>query len=251
MKTYSRTRLALLARAERAVMRLYHLATPAYPADFGPYGDRFADWLGLEAADDLEYLNHGGPYGHDYRETLAHPVNSGHLKSEAARARYIRMGLDKMNRDPGAVRVVDMFGKLYTWGRGGRTVAPEKLVRQRGGGSFSLTAERLDDWSAERLTEAVQVLERFGDDVAEWNASVPERWAEHTAAVAADDLATARRHLTAARASARALLADWRRVVAAGVEAPAICRALRTRLTSERQTMNHARATLDRLEAFA
>lgn len=243
--SYSRTRLALLQRAERAVMRLYHLATPTWPADFGPYAADFDQWLGHEGADALNELNR--PYLASSPGLTASERFRDPMTARVAR----RLACERARREAEAypaARVVELFGELYTWGRGGRTVAPDRLVQGRGGSSFALSASYLDGWSAERLTEAVRVLEAFGAEVAAWNAAVPERWADYTAEMVAADASRARAILARSRAGIRALLADWRRVRALGLDS--ICATVRGSILRQRAAMREAFATLDGLRPY-
>jgi hypothetical protein len=244
-------RQALEARAARAIKALYHAATPAWPRDFGPYADSFDQWLGERGSEEIDYLSGGGGYGRDYRATLAAPCNAGRYQSEAARRRYIAKGLREQAADLDKrpqYLARDMFGTIYQWGRGGRTVAPEGLIRQGGGSSFSMSADALAEMSAETLTQAVRVIEAFGEHVQAWNKSVPEQWAEYTADRAAEEMAEARDVLKSARESVGALLAEIRRIRAAGAGAtPHVCDVLAAHVKSWRRDMAEARQTLARL----
>lgn len=243
-------REALEARALSALERLYHLATPAYPTDFGPYAADFDSFVSEQGAADIEWLNDGAGYGRNYAATLAAPCNAGRFASEWARRYYVAKGMRTMRRDLDArpyAQTVEMFGNLYTWGRGGRTVAPDGLIRQRGGSSFGMKRDAFEEMSAERLTQAVRVVEAFGDFVERWNKGIPEMWAEHTADRAANESGEARDALRLARDGARALLADIREMRRASVQAPAVCATLRAELARLRREMREAFATAARL----
>jgi hypothetical protein len=243
-------RQALEERLNRAARRLYHLATPDYPRDFGPFAEDFEEWLGREGSDAIDWLNDGGPYGRDYYATLSADCNAGRYLSPFARRRYVQKGTAEYRRDLDAnpyLRAVEMFGKLYTWGRGGRTVAPDGLVKQHGGSSFSLRTDAGEEMNAERLTEAVRVAESFGDWVAQWNAGVPEMWAEYSASRAAEETGEARDVLRMAREAIRAMLADARAMRAAAVQAPTICATVRGELARLRREMGEAWATIARV----
>lgn len=175
---------ALRARAETVIAELYHAATPAWPRDFGPYGDDFGDWLADAASFEIEHLNSGGAYGKNYRRTLERNAEAKGL-SEAATAVYIRHGMRQMVQDRARFArfewAPELFGELYTYGRGGRTLARCRLVRTYGGGSFGMDRDALESYGMRHLTEAVQVLESFLDYVRAWCAGVPDQWAEYTA----------------------------------------------------------------------
>lgn len=143
--------------------------------------------------------------------------------------------------------VAEIFGRVYSWGRGGRTAAPDSLVEHRGGGAFRLTADRFAEWNAARLTEAVQVLESFAADVAAWNSAVPARWDDYTRDRAANESAWAAASVAESRGGVRNLLSDWRKIRDSGVEAPAVCAALRSAIAYHRARMAAGRATLAKL----
>lgn len=207
------------ARSARAIADLYHNATPTYPREtYGRSDDYFQSWFNSTAEFEIEYLADVGAYRSDYRATLAAPCNAGRYKSEAARAYYIRKGMrdrDMERADCGAMtgwremelaagndrlrralhkvykgdvlarnnaqwERITKYGKLYSWGRGGRTLAPKDLARTGGGGSFSLKAD-CDDRSIADCVELIRIVESFNRYVESWCKSVPEQWREHCA----------------------------------------------------------------------
>ena len=65
------------------------------------------------------------------------------------------------------------YGKVYSYGRGGRTVAPENLIKSRGGSSFSIkSVEDLED--SFNLEELTKDLKKFNDYVTSWCNSTPD-----------------------------------------------------------------------------
>ena len=96
---------ALLAALEAEGKRLYHNATLSWPYNEIPDGMDEVAWGAwyLSVEDELYNLN--------------------------------------MNMyDPAWIdgRIALRYGKVYTWGRGGRTCAPEDWIRQNGGSSFNV-----------------------------------------------------------------------------------------------------------------
>lgn len=218
------------ARAERAIENLYHNATPTYPRElYGRSEDYAQAWFESAAEFEIKYMADGGSTPGDYRATLAHPANAGRYKSERARAYYIRKGMrerDEERADCGALtgwRVLELaagnerlrralrktykgaalmrgnaqweriteYGKLYSWGRGGRTLAPDGLVLQRGGSAFSLKSD-CNERSIADCIDLIRVLESFNAYVESWCKSVPEQWREHCAEEDAQALADKR-----------------------------------------------------------
>lgn len=205
---------AIRERAREAIRELYHNATPRYPRLEGREAEAFEAWFSSAARDEIEYMQDGSAYGENYRDTLAHPANAGKFKSERARAYYITAGMRKMRlerADCGTLtgwRVLELaagneklrrqllgkltggknnalwervsvYGKLYQYGRGGRTLAPEKLVSTRGGSSFSLIEDFADKHSIAACMEFIRRIESFNRYVAQWCVGVPEMWADH------------------------------------------------------------------------
>lgn len=218
----------LRERARNALRDLYHNATPSYPRDFGPRADSFEDWFQDAARFEIEYIADGGAYGTNYRKTLAAPCNAGKYKSEKARAYYIAKGMRAMRaeRDDcgaftgwrimenaalyyghGIIREqlarndarwenISEYGGLYTWGRGGRTLAPDGLINSRGCG-FSIREDYADEMQPAALVEFIRDIESFNRYVLAWCKAVPSMWREHCADVDAEELAEKR--ATAAR----------------------------------------------------
>lgn len=143
--------------------------------------------------------------------------------------------------------IVAMFGPVYSHGRSGRTLAPEGLVKEKGGGAFALNLDSLFGLNTAELTRAVKLVEDFGERVRVWNVDVPYQWAEETACRAEFDRNEARHILTNAREALRAIFADMRKVRAAGVETPAVCQALAQNVRGVRREMRAAFATLVKL----
>lgn len=152
--TISRTKKALPNRLDKALQNMYHNATPDHPHNvpqelWGDYEDRF----NLAAEFEIEYIRDG----------------LGCSASEYEKARK-RGWPHKGERDAWLVSRITEHGNLYQWGRGGRTLAPDNLIRQRGGSSFAIVkADAYDSMDNEALTEFVQVVEAFNSYVERWN----------------------------------------------------------------------------------
>jgi len=222
----------LYARAESALQNLYHNATPNYPRDFyGRTEDYFQSWFEDLAQFEIEYLANGGAYGGNYRATLAAPCNAGKYHSEAAKRRYIAHGLRtqaaertdcgaltgwramelaagntalkrklaktygkaSLSRNDSFWECITDYGKLYQWGRGGRTLAPNDLITQHGGSSFSAKEDYAADMAPAALVDLIRIIESFNRHVGAWCASVPEQWREHCASEDAEEKAAKQR----------------------------------------------------------
>jgi hypothetical protein len=197
MATKSERHAAIRDRAERAVLDLYHAATPNYPRDVADRdADKFDAWFADAVSFEIDYLCSGGPYGgdrEDYRATLAAPCNAGKLSSEAARRLYVERGLRQYDRDAADrpwFRISEL-GKLYQWGRGGRTLAPTGVIREGGGGSFCMRRGWHDDMPIGRVVEMTRIVEAFAEYVRAWCAGIPDMWADYVKENEADAIEAA------------------------------------------------------------
>jgi hypothetical protein len=193
-------------RARAALRNLYHNATINYPRDLHGRSEDYAQqWIEDAAQFEVEYIADGGPYGRNYRATLAAPCNAGRYKSERARAYYVAKGMRDMREESAghAWQNITDFGKLYSWGRGGRTLAPENLIEQRGGGAFSIREDYADEMPISSVVDLIRIVESFNRYVESWCAGVPEMWDEHCKELAAEERAEKRRLRQAARDAKR------------------------------------------------
>lgn len=223
---------AIRERAADAIRELYHNATLPWIKDLhGRSEDQCQAWLESACEFEMEYLQSGGCYGSNYRKTLQAPCNAGKYKSAAAQAYYVRKGMRAMHEeraDCGMLtgwRVLELaagnktlarklsphykgepmtrnnslwecateYGKIYQYGRGGRTVAPADLVRTRGGSSFGMNEDYCEDRPIEACIRLIQVIESFNRYVTAWCKSVPEQWREYCAEEDADKAREKRR----------------------------------------------------------
>ena len=184
---------AIRERAAEAIRDLYHNATPCYPLLDDEQAILFQAWFDDMAVFEIEYLQDGGAYGNNYCKTLSAECNGGRYKSRRARDYYIRKGMRDMveerarcNRLDSRQEKVDAmweyaaeyYGHLYTYGRGGRTLAPEKLVETRGGSCFSPREGYADDMAIGDVVTLIRVVESFNRFVAVWCRDVPNMWSE-------------------------------------------------------------------------
>jgi hypothetical protein len=171
---------AIRERGREALRDLYHNATPSYPSLDEPEAARFQAWFDDAAQFEIEYLNDGGAYGSNYQPTLACAANAGKLKSPAARAYYIRKGMRDMRVERARCNSLGAeFGKIYTWGRGGRTLAPAQLIKTRAGIAFVTREDAFDEMSIARCVECLRIVESFNAYVAAWCKAVPDMWREY------------------------------------------------------------------------
>ncbi len=153
MDNVSRAKSALLDRLDVALRDLYHNATPHLPSvDDHQCSELYSQF---ELWSEWEFR---------YVQTDLLGCTKDYWAREAKR------GFTHNERYYWLVTRIVEFGKLHTWGRGGRTVAPLQLVDSRGGGYFRIKgADYFTDMSNAALTDMIQVLEAFNKYVKDWN----------------------------------------------------------------------------------
>ena len=149
------TKEKLSSRLDCALRDLYHNATPNHPSVPDALCDSYSSAFNAWAECEIEYI----------QDWLGRTPSE--YKKEA------RKGWpNKGEREAWLIAsfIEDNGGKLYTWGRGGRTLAPPGLINQRGGRSFSIkSADSFSDYSNEALTLLIQQIEAFNSYVEVWN----------------------------------------------------------------------------------
>ena len=184
---------AIRERAAEALRDMYHNATPRYPSLDDEQAEQFQVWFEESATFEVEYIQDGGAYGNNYRKTLAADCNAGKYKSQRARDYYIAKGMRGMQAERSRCNRLDSrqentnamweyignYGKVYSWGRGGRTLAPGDLIKTRGGSSFSIRESIADEMPVSEVVTLIRVVESFNRFVGAWCDDVPNMWNEY------------------------------------------------------------------------
>lgn len=226
---YTRTKSALLARLDDALRNMYHNATPDHPWRAVPDAlqDNYLSTFNMWAECEIEYIVDGlGASGAEYAKERK------------------RGWPHKGEREAWLVSCITQYGKLYTWGRGGRTIAPDGLIGQRGGSSFYIrAADNFADACNAELTHMIQVVEAFNNYVERWNSR------ENLTALWRDDCLNERNTLAdcakEAREALRKLARDARAL--AGVAGEAACAVLRREIATQRA---HHKQLVQRIAAY-
>ena len=129
-------RIHLVDRLNDALESLYHNATPRYPYLESDYEqDLFNSWFEDHASLAIADLKHDDMHG----------------------------------------PFVEQYGPVYQYGRGGRTLAPSKLMRRYGSRDGTCKAEDLDVSPLEARA-LLRWIEAFNRDVNAWCKDVPSAW---------------------------------------------------------------------------
>ena len=139
----------LNARLDNAICDLYHNATIHFPNSIDDPDGSLFDMVLEEGQNEIRYISEG----------------LGYSKKEWSKQE--RLGFTHNERFYWLVSRITEFGKLYQYGRGGRTLAPDGLVSSHGGSSFVLTTKKIGQTKAE-VTDAIQIIEAFNQYINEW-----------------------------------------------------------------------------------
>ena len=138
-----------------ALEKVYHNATLSYPRDFGQFAADFEQWLTGEIESFFYFL----------REQGAEETMSIIGLDEWARSVDRKTGKSECN--------------VYTYGRGGRTVAPAKWIDQRGATANMMTGPALELSNA-RASDLLRIVDAFNAYIGTWCRNVPARWEAYT-----------------------------------------------------------------------
>jgi hypothetical protein len=167
---------AILARLDEALSDLYHNASLHYPTvsdrlvellgkngagDFAEY------WLKVYAESELEYLTDGGPClsVKSARKYAVEKYPGDSLLAEKKRQKWAIHCTRYESPDELRFNLpfqITEYGKLYQWGRGGATLAPDHLIQSRGGSGFSIKkSDHFEDSGIARIVDTILILESF------------------------------------------------------------------------------------------
>jgi hypothetical protein len=166
----------IIARLDNALADMYHNASLHFPTPSARLkeligkngaGDFAEGWLQGYAENELEYLTDGGPRLSEKRarKYAAEKYPGDSFLAEKKRQKWvIHCTRDESPEDAcydRPFRILD-YGKLYQWGRGGATLAPDSLIRTHGGSSFSIKkSDHLDGDGINRIVDTILILEAF------------------------------------------------------------------------------------------
>lgn len=161
-------------RALEAMQNIYHNATPSYPSLDSDYEcDLFESWFSDHASYEIQILNDGGAHGGEStKQFVMSKWKSGAAHFMAGRLYVKRRDIEIMRYAP--YENITEYGKLYTYGRGGRTLAPENLMTGRG----NLNESIIDEMRSSELTRFCIIVESFNKMVGNWNKEVPNMFKE-------------------------------------------------------------------------
>lgn len=126
-------RVNLISRLQESLDNLYHNATVNYPTLEGEYEQElFQGWFEGTVRFELEDLEHDSVHG----------------------------------------ELVKKYGKVYQYGRGGRTVSPRDFMTIRGNVKRVESLD-LEPFEARRL---IKQIDAFNESVSSWCKAVPELW---------------------------------------------------------------------------
>lgn len=175
---------ALHDRATAALKAMYHNATLSFEGIKDEDWSDFHEWVSFTAEVEIQELNEGGAYGSD---EIMGPYIRGKYKSPAAQRRAWRMYEDNKRHEQNECarheRIIE-YGKIYTWGRGGRTIGPDRLIT--GQMYWRIDYEKADLPFGD-LTDLVLTVEAWNEFVEEWCAGIVHWYYDEKKERAAND----------------------------------------------------------------
>lgn len=213
----------------------------------------FYDWLMDAGPYEVEYLNDGGSTGKKCYTTFTHiKEKAAAFKSEAARARFLRNTRRQFIEERKYIECrIHEYGEIYSYGRGGRTLAPEgwTVNSHRGFNARQYEPEDLTLAGAAVLLRDVQA---FNSYIRSWCAYAPEAYREHCINELENDIHHKREELHGINREALPLI---REIKSAGrAFSPAVCKVLtdelKTRLSRRRSLINELQSSLNTLRGL-
>lgn len=230
-----------------ALAGLYHNATiKRWPDDVSGCPG-FYDWLSDAGEHEVHYLNDGGATGRACYTTFEHiKREAAAFKSDAARARFLRLKRREYLRDraAGIESRIHEYGRIYAYGRGGRTLAPDAWASDRRG--FSAKQYDYEDLTAERAADILRDVREFNAYICAWCDHAPEQYREECAERLSEAAADARAGLHAINAEALPLVREIKK--AGRAFSPSVCKVLtdklRELLAARRSAINEIQSSL-------
>lgn len=169
----------LFNRAIQAASSMYHNATPVY---ISPQNDKEAHMINEFIADqgegEIDHIHGGGAHGGDSTtDFVANQYKTKEAQRIARRCYVVRRDIE-VSKYALYERIIN-YGTLYTYGRGGRTLAPSDLVDTRQGHMQRPNMDFLESLTRGGLTELILVVESFNKYVKDWNNSLDTLWNEY------------------------------------------------------------------------
>lgn len=141
--------IKLYDRLDEALQDMYHNATLHFPFDLDLTDN---DWQNVN----------------DNAGFAIEDMNSKFFDDDKHWQKQIKLGFTHNERFFWLVSRITDHGKLYTYGRGGRTLAPSKLIRSKGGSSFAIRDSSDLELTRSEATDMIQVIEAFNQYVNNW-----------------------------------------------------------------------------------
>lgn len=231
MKKRLNTHARIIAALNAALEGLYHNATIHNWPDDVDGCESFYDWLIDAGPREVDYLDNGGPCGLESYATFELVKRDAEkYASPRARAYYLKLKHRQYLAESGAhiEGRAHKYGPIYSYGRGGRTIAPDSWVNNRYR-SFQARQYAPDDLSSERASEALRDVLAFNAYIAAWCAGAGDVYHEECSYRLSETITEKREEARTARREALALVREIKQARRAFT--PAICAALRDKLS--------------------
>lgn len=168
----------LINQLNNELQNLYHNASLSWADDISGF-DSFFDFTMQAAEFEVQWLNEGGACGLTFYNEFEHiKEKASKFKTEAARRYFLAMKRREYIAESGehiTGYIVREYGAVYSYGRGGRTLAPENWIASTGRG-FNPVQYEAEDISAEKAAVMLQDVRLFNSWVKSWCNFAPDNY---------------------------------------------------------------------------
>lgn len=172
MSCKSEQRELVIARLETALENVYHNATIDYPSldDDDLFSADFEGWLQGEVESAFDNIQSYDKWGSNRRSVFCKRWGQQEIPKK-----YVRRS-NLLN--PDRLYGINEYGPIYSYGRGGRTVAPEQWTNRHGGSSFSIkkAEDMTDRWTYDSVVQLVLLVEAFNAHVEDFCNRIKDGW---------------------------------------------------------------------------
>ena len=251
-------KIKLIDAVNTELKNLYHNARLPWTDDVSGF-ESFYDWINWEAEYEVDHINSGGAYGlKPYNEMDHIKKQAEKYQSEAARSRYFineRSRYFQKRAENIDDHVKADYGTVYSYGRGGATLAPEKWINDRGGCGFNPVQYKYGDNEtprAELLTELLHDVRAWNQYVKAWCKCAPTMYKEAACESLTSEIIDDKQELHGINVSALKLIREIKQ--AGATLSPNICevlkRELKTIITNKKALYNNIKSLSNSLKVI-
>ena len=252
-------KIKLIDAVNTELKNLYHNARLPWTDDVSGF-ESFYDWINWQAEYEVDHINSGGAYGlKPYNEMDHIKKQAEKYQSEAARRLFLINNRNEYYKERAKYiddHVKADYGTVYSYGRGGATLAPKEWIKDRGGCGFSPVQYAYGDNEtprAELLTELLHDVRAWNKYVKAWCKGAPAMYNEAAYEALNSEITDNKQELHAINASALKLIREIKQ--AGATLSPNICevlkRELKTIINNKKALYNNKKALYNNIKSLS